>query len=166
MIAGIHRAALTGGGQVVVNTLGQLGRAASSERFKKEINPVDKASEAIFAFKPVTFRYKKGLDPAGTSEFGLVAEDVEKVNPDLVVRDNEGKPCSVRYDAVNAMLLNEFLKQQRRVAAVASRVEQLTAHVNEQNAQIEKMSEEFDMGEFSAGPIRSAGAALQVVNTP
>ena len=144
-ITGIHRAALTGGGQVVVNTLGQLGRAASSERFKEEIKPMDKASEAIFAFKPVTFRYKKGLDPAGTSQFGLVAEDVEKVNSDLVVRDNEGKPYSVRYDAVNAMLLNEFLKQHRRVAAVASRVVELTAHLNEQNAQIEKISEQFEV---------------------
>ena len=142
--AGIHGTALAGGGQVVVNTLGQLGRAASSKRFKQEIKPMDKASEAIFAFKPVTFRYKKGLDPVGTSQFGLVAEDVAKVNPDLVVHDNEGKPYSVRYDAVNVMLLNEFLKQHRRVAAAQSRVAQLTAHVNEQNAQIEKMNEQFE----------------------
>ena len=72
---------------------------------------MDKASEALFALKPVTFRYKKEIDPAGTSQFGLVAEEVEKVNPDLVVRDKEGKPYSVRYDQVNAMLLNEFLKE-------------------------------------------------------
>ena len=165
-IAGIHGTELTGGGQVVVNALGQLGRAASSERFKEEIKPMDKASEAILALRPVTFRYKKEIDPQGTLQFGLVAEEVEKVNPDLVVRDNEGKPYSVRHDAVNAMLLNEFLKQHRRVAAVASRVEQLTTHVNEQNAQIEKVSEQFEMSEFSAGPIRSGGPAPQVVNHP
>ena len=72
---------------------------------------MDRASEALFALQPVTFRYKKEIDPAGTSQFGLVAEDVEKVNPDLVARDKEGKPYSVRYDQVNAMLLNEFLKE-------------------------------------------------------
>ena len=84
-------------------------------RFKKEIKPMAKASEAIHALKPVTFRYKKGIDSQGIPQFGLVAEDVEKVNPDLVVRDNEGKPYSVRYDQVNAMLLNEFLKEHRKV---------------------------------------------------
>ncbi len=75
---------------------------------------MDKVSEALFALKPVTFRYKKEFDPASTSQFGLVAEDVEKVNPDLVVRDKEGKPYTVRYDQVNAMLLNEFLKEHRQ----------------------------------------------------
>ena len=76
---------------------------------------MDKASEAILALKPVTFRYKKEIDPAGIPQFGLVAEDVEKVNPDLVVRDKEGKPYTVRYEEVNAMLLNEFLKEHRKV---------------------------------------------------
>ncbi len=76
---------------------------------------MDKSSEALLALKPVTFRYKKDIDPAGTSQFGLVAEEVEKVNPDLVVRDKKGKPYTVRYDAVNAMLLNEFLKEHRTV---------------------------------------------------
>jgi hypothetical protein len=163
-IAGIHGAVLTGGGAVIVNNLGQMGRAASSERFKEEIKPMGKESETILGLRPVTFRYKKEIDPQGTLQFGLVAEEVEKVNPDLVVRDNEGKPYSVRYDAVNAMLLNEFLKQHRGVAAVASRVEQLKAHVNEQNAQIEEMGEQFEMNEFSAGPILRAGPALQVVS--
>jgi hypothetical protein len=165
-IAGIHGAVLAGGGQVVVNSVGQLGRAASSERFKEEIRPIGEESEAILALRPVTFRYKKEIDPRGMLQFGLVAEEVEKVNPNLVVRDSDGKPYTVRYDAVNAMLLNEFLKQHRRVAAVASRVEQLTAHVNEQNAQIEKMSEQFEMSEFSAGRIRTCGPAPQVVNNP
>ena len=79
---------------------------------------MDKASEAILALKPVTFRYKQELDPEGIPQFGLVAEDVEKVNPDLVVRDDEGKAYTVRYEAVNAMLLNEFLKEHRKVAGV------------------------------------------------
>ena len=86
----------------------------SSARFKDEIKPMGKASEALFALKPVTFRYKKEIDPAGTPQFGLVAEEVEEVNPDLVVRDKEGKPYSVRYEQVNAMLLNEFLKEHRK----------------------------------------------------
>ena len=76
---------------------------------------MDKASEAILALQPVTFYYKKEIDPTRTSQFGLVAEDVEKVNPALVMRDEQGKPYSVRYDKVNAMLLNEFLKEHRRV---------------------------------------------------
>ena len=79
------------------------------------IKPMDKASEAILSLKPVTFRYKKELDPEGIPQFGLVAEQVEKVNPDLVARDEQGKPYTVRYEAVNAMLLNEFLKEHRKV---------------------------------------------------
>jgi hypothetical protein len=93
---------------VVINSNNKLGTSTSSKRFKEEIKAMGKASEALPALKPVTFRYKKEVDPAGTSQFGLVAEDVEKVNPDLVVRDKEGKPYTVRYDQVNAMLLNEF----------------------------------------------------------
>ena len=96
---------------VLINSSGKLGTTTSSARFKDEIKPMDKASEALFALKPVAFRYKKDIDPAGTPQLGLVAEDVDKVNPDLVVRDKEGKPYSVRYDQVNAMLLNEFLKE-------------------------------------------------------
>ena len=84
---------------------------------------MEKASEALFALKPVAFRYKKDIDPAGTPQLGLVAEDVDKVNPDLVVRDKEGKPYSVRYDQVNAMLLNEFLKEHRRNREQESRMQ-------------------------------------------
>jgi len=94
---------------VLINSNDRLGTMTSSRRFKEEIKLMERASEALLALKPVTFRYKKNIDAAGTSQFGLVAEDVEKVNPDLIVRDKEGKPYSVRYDAVNAMLLNEFL---------------------------------------------------------
>src|SRR5262249_3549066 len=100
-IGNIFGATATGGVAVFINSSGQLGTATSSRRFKEEIKPMDKASEALFALAPVTFRYKKEIDAAGTSQFGLIAEEVEKVNPDLVVRDSEGKVFTVRYDAVN-----------------------------------------------------------------
>src|SRR5206468_5112497 len=112
-IAGISGVTVPGGVGVIVGTNGKLGTAVSSARFKDEIKPMDKASEAILALKPVTFRYKHELDPDGIPQFGLVAEQVEKVNPDLVARDDQGKVYSVRYEAVNAMLLNEFLKEHR-----------------------------------------------------
>ena len=105
---------------VFINSANKLGTTVSSKRFKEKIKPMDKASEALLALTPVTFRYKKEIDPAGRSQFGLVAEDVEKVNPDLVVRDKEGKPYSVRYDQVNAMLLNEFLKEHLKVEELKS----------------------------------------------
>src|SRR5439155_9329 len=114
-IAGISGTAVSGGVAVRVNSSGKLGTAPSSERFKEAIKPMDKASKAIFALKPVTFRYKKEIDPDRIPQFGLVAEQVEKVNPDLVARDEQGKPYTVRYEAVNAMLLNEFLKEHRKV---------------------------------------------------
>ena len=113
-IAGIRNAAVTGS-PVLVGMGGKLGVMMSSARFKEAIKPMDKVSEAILALKPVAFRYKKEIDADGTPQFGLVAEDVEKVNPDLVVRDAEGKVYSVRYEAVNTMLLNEFLKEPRKV---------------------------------------------------
>ena len=120
-IAGISGVAGTGP-HVVVN-------AASSARFKKAIKPMDHASQAIHRLEPVTFRYNEELDPNGIPQFGLIAEEVEKVNADLVVRDEEGKAMTVRYDAVNAMLLNEFLKEH-------SQVQQLKATVAQQQKQI------------------------------
>ena len=121
----------TGGIPVLINSNNKLGTSTSSERFKENIKPMDRASEALFDFKPVTFHYKKAIDPAGTSQLGLVAEDVEKVNPDLVVRDKEGNPYSVRYDQVNAMLLNEFLKEhsknQQQEATIARQQKQIEA---------------------------------------
>jgi len=101
-------------------------------------------SEALFALKPVTFHYKKEIDPARTSQFGLVAEEVEKVNPDLIVRDKEGKPYSVRYDQVNAMLLNEFLKAHRRMEEQDKGIEELTARLKQQAAQIQKVSAQLE----------------------
>jgi hypothetical protein len=104
-----------GGVPVLINSNNKLGTTTSSKRFKEDIKPMDRASEAVFDLKPVTFHYKKEVDPQRISQFGLVAEEVEKVRADLIVRDKEGKPYSVRYDQVNAMLLNEFLKEHRTV---------------------------------------------------
>jgi trimeric autotransporter adhesin len=101
-IAGISGVPVTGT-QVVVNSNGRLGVTGSSARFKKAVKPMDNASEAIHELEPVTFRYKEDIDPSGIPQFGLIAEEVEKVNPDLVVRDDEGKAYTVRYEAVNAM---------------------------------------------------------------
>jgi hypothetical protein len=96
-----------------------------------------RASEALFALKPVTFRYKKEIDSRSIPQFGLVAEEVEAVNPDLVVRDKEGKVNTVRYDAVNAMLLNEFLKARRQIDAQQKQIEALTASLQKVSAQLE-----------------------------
>jgi hypothetical protein len=140
------------GAAVYVNSNHRLGTLTSSSRFKDDIKPMEKLSEALFALKPVTFHYKKGIDPTGIQQFGLVAEDVEKVNPDLVVRDKEGKPYSVRYDQVNAMLLNEFLKERRNVqelkATLAQQQKEITAliaHIKEQDAKIQRVSDQFEM---------------------
>jgi Chaperone of endosialidase len=135
-IAGINGVAVTGTA-VVVDGSGQLGVAPSSKRFKEEIKPMDNKSDAILALKPVTFRYKKEIDPKSTAQFGLVAEEVENVNPDLVVRDTAGKPYSVRYDQVNAMLLNEFLKEHRKVEQLEKQVEALTAGLQKVSAQLQ-----------------------------
>jgi hypothetical protein len=119
---------------------GRLGTSTSSRRFKEKIKPMDHASETLFSLKPVAFCYKKEADSEGAegkSQFGLVAEDVEKVNPDLVVRDKEGKPYSVRYDQVNAMLLNEFLKEHREVQELKKQVAVLTAGLQKVSAQLE-----------------------------
>src|SRR5262249_14677332 len=118
-IAGINGVGVTGVA-VKVNAAGQLGTPPSSARFKDEIKPMGEASEAILGLKPVSFRYKKEIDPERAPQFGLVAEEVEKVNPDLVARDAKGKVYTVRYDAVNAMLLNEFLKEHRKVQKLES----------------------------------------------
>jgi hypothetical protein len=145
-IAGINAAPLTSGTAVAVGITadGQLGVRASSARFKEAIKPMDKASEAILDLKPVIFRYKKQLDPKSVPQFGLVAEEVAKVDPDLVVTDKQSKPFTVRYDEVNTMLLNEFLKEHQKVqelqATVARQEEQietLTSGLQKMSAQIE-----------------------------
>jgi Chaperone of endosialidase len=123
-IAGISGATVPTGVAVIVDANGQLGTTTSTARYKEAIRPMDKASEAVLALKPVTFHYKHELDPDSIPQFGLIAEDVEKVNPDLVVRDAEGKVNTVRYEAVNAMLLNEFLKEHRKVEDLQTTIEQ------------------------------------------
>ena len=136
-IAGISGQIASGGVQVFITGNGKLGTLTSSARFKDDIKPIANASESILALKPVSFRYKEEIDPEGIPQFGLVAEDVEEVNPDLVVRDNEGKPYSVRYEQVNAMLLNEFLKEHRKVEQLEKQVEALTAGLQKVSAQLE-----------------------------
>jgi trimeric autotransporter adhesin len=143
-IASIFGQTSADGVAVLINSNNKLGTATSSKRFKDDIKPMDKASEALFALKPVSFRYKKEIDSAGTSQLGLVAEEVEKVNPDLVVHDKEGKPYGVRYEQVNAMLLNEFLKEHRKVqkleanaALQQKQIEALTSGLDRVSAQLE-----------------------------
>jgi hypothetical protein len=143
-IAGITGAGVTGVA-VKINAAGQLGTAPSSARFKQNISLMDKASEAILALKPVTFRYKKELDPDGTPQFGLVAEEVEKVNPDLVARDADGKVYTVRYDAVNAMLLNEFLKAHRKMEEQQKEIDTLTTQLRKQATLIQKVSDKVEL---------------------
>jgi hypothetical protein len=144
-IASIFGQTSANGIPVLINASNKLGTATSSARFKRDIHDMDKASEALFALRPVAFRYKEEIDPVGISQLGLVAEDVEKVNPDLVVRDKEGKPYSVRYDQVNAMLLNEFLKEHRTVQEQEKKLEDLEAEMKEQRALIQKVSARLEM---------------------
>jgi trimeric autotransporter adhesin len=142
-IAGISGVAVSGN-PVVINASGKLGISTSSARYKQKIKSMDKTSEAILALRPVTFRYKDEIDPAGSLQFGLVAEEVEKVDPDLIARDADGKPYTVRYDAVNAMLLNEFLNDHRKVeeqgaiiAKQQKQIDALTAGLQKVSAQLE-----------------------------
>jgi len=134
----------SGGVAVFVNSNGRLGTSTSSRRFKEDIKPMGRASEAILALKPVTYHYKRELDADRIPQFGLVAEDVEKVNPDLIVHDKDGKPYSVRYEQVNAMLLNEFLKEHRKVekleAAVAKQQKDFQTTATQQQEQIEALT--------------------------
>jgi hypothetical protein len=130
-IAGISRTTISDGVAVMVNDKGQLGVMTSSARYKEAIRPMQEASDAILSLKPVTFRYKKELDPEAKPQFGLVAEQVAKVDPDLVVRDDNGKPYTVRYEAVNAMLLNEFLKEHQKVEAQGEEIAELKAAVKD-----------------------------------
>jgi hypothetical protein len=128
---------------VVISTEGQLGTMSSSRRFKDEIKPMDKTSETILALKPVTFHYKS--DRVGTPQFGLIAEEVAEVNPDLVVRDAKGEVYTVRYDAVNAMLLNEFLKEHRKVQELEAGMKVLAARLEKQEAQIQKVGAQLEV---------------------
>ena len=144
-IAGINGTPITGA-QIGVTSDGQLGvLATSSARFKNEIKPMDKVSETILALKPVTFHYKKEIDPKGIIQFGLVAEEVEKVNSALITRDRDGKPYTVRYDAVNAMLLNEFLKEHQKVEAQGATITRLEKQVEALSAGLRKVSAQLEL---------------------
>jgi hypothetical protein len=141
-VAGIYGKTVASGTKVgvMIDSTGKLGTVVSSARFKNQIKPMDKASEAILALKPVTFRYKEELDPDGVPQFGLIAEEVEKVNPDLVVRDEDGKVNTVRYEVVNAMLLNEFLKEHRKVEELRAIIAKQDATNTHQQKQIEALT--------------------------
>ena len=143
-IAGIVGVPVGAARSVGVTTDGQLGVKPSSARFKEAIEPMNKASEALLNLKPVTFRYKKELDPKGVRRFGLVAEAVAKVDPDLVDLDANGKPFTVRYDEVNAMLLNEFLKEHRKVEEQGAEIAELRAALARQAAVLQKVSERLE----------------------
>jgi len=177
-IAGIYGVTVSRGIGVIIDSTGHLGTTTSSARYKDNIKPMDKASEAILALQPVTFRYKQELDPDQIPQFGLVAEQVAKVNPDLVAFDGEGIPYTVRYEAVNAMLLNEFLKahkkgeeQGRKIAeqnrhgqeqdatigqlksAIAQQqkeIEALTAGLKKQAAQVQKVSDQLELSKAAS----------------
>ena len=139
-LAGIYQTNIANGLVVKVDSDGHLGTVGSSERFKDAIKPMDRASEAILALKPVTFRYKKELDPEGIPQFGLVAEEVEKVNPALITRDADGKVYTVRYDAVNAMLLNEFLKEHHAFVKEQRKIEQQDVTITQLKKQVDALT--------------------------
>jgi hypothetical protein len=177
-VRNINNTSVSGGGTdtVTINlTTGLLGHATSSRRYKEDINPMDNASQALFALKPVTFRYKKDIDKSQILDYGLIAEDVAKVDPNLAIRDRNGQIESVRYGAINAMLLNEFLKEHKKVeeqratiaelkstvaqqrkdfeATIAQQqrgMEAVTARLNEQGAQIQKVSAELEVSKPAA----------------
>jgi hypothetical protein len=145
-IWGIHGTTVANGVPVLISpSTSQLGTTTSSARYKENIQPMDKTSEAVLSLKPVTFRYKKELDPDSIPQFGLVAEQVEKVDPDLVVRDDDGKPYSVRYEAVNAMLLNEFLKEHQKVEKLQAALEAVNKRLGEQDTKIQRISEQSEL---------------------
>jgi hypothetical protein len=176
-IAGVSGQTASGGVGVFINGNGKLGTLTSSARFKEDIKPMDKASELIFSLKPVTFRYKKAIDASGIPQFGLVAEHVTKVNPDLVVLDKEGKPYTVRYEAVNAMLLNEFLKEHRQVQAqertlreqdamiaeLRNGLQSVVAQLKEQDSKIQRVSARLATASPSSGGLELQTAPAQTV---
>jgi len=167
------RGATVGNGDgvnVIVDSDGQLGTSNSSRRFKKDIKSMDQTSEAILALKPVTFHYKN-LDSKkaeNTPQFGLIAEEVAEINPDLVVRDADGEPFTVRYDAVNAMLLNEFLKEHKKVEEQQTNIAQLNSEVANQAAMIAQQQKGMEVLtaqlKEQAAQIQKVSAQIEVSN--
>jgi hypothetical protein len=163
-IRGISGATASGGAAVFVNGNGKLGTMTSSARFKEEIKPMGDASELILALRPVSFRYKKEIDPARLPQFGLIAEDVKRVNPDLVTRDGEGRVSSVRYEQINAMLLNEFLKEHHKVqqleanaAEEQKEINVLRSELKEQRTLIQKVNEKLELNKPAPQTVTTAG---------
>jgi septal ring factor EnvC (AmiA/AmiB activator) len=149
---------------VLIDSAGKLGTTTgSSRRFKKEIKPMNSASESILALKPVTFHYKS--DNTNTPQFGLIAEEVAEVNPDLVVRDKNGEIYTVRYDAVNAMLLNEFLKEHKKVEAQQATIAELKSTVAQQGADFETATaQQHKQIEALAASVKEQAAQIQGVS--
>jgi len=142
---------------VTVTSAGRLGRGnISSRRYKHDIKPMAKTSEALFGLKPASFRYNKEYDATQTLAFGLIAEEVAEVYPDLVGRNARGQPESVRYDQINAMLLNEFLKEHRTVQELKREIAGLSAKIKEQDSRIEKVN---DLLELSKGAPRTIASS-------
>jgi hypothetical protein len=160
-IRNINTTSVNGGGAdtVTIDLLngGLLGHASSSARYKKDIKPMDKASEVLYALKPVSFHYKQEVDKNQSLDYGLIAEDVAKIDPNLAIRDGMGQIESVRYNAVNAMLLNEFLKEHRKVQDQQSEIDSLKAELKEQKALIQKVNDKVEL---------NARAARTVANRP
>jgi len=160
---------------VKIDSLGKLGTEVSSKRFKRDIKPMGQGSEAVLALKPVTFHYND--DNTNTPQFGLIAEEVADVNPDLVVRDKEGNPYTVRYDAVNAMLLNEFLKEHKKVEEQAREIREQKAAINRLGKTVEtalarieehelktrRVNEQNEINQIATRRIRRAGPMLHIV---
>ena len=147
-IRNIQNTIISGGGTdyVTINlATGLLGHLTSARRYKENIQPMDKASEALYQLKPVTYRFKKEIDPSQSVEYGLVAEEVAQVDPNLAIHDGKGQIESVRYMAINVMLLNEFLKEHRKNEEQQRQIEVLTAQLKEQSAQIEKVTAQLEL---------------------
>jgi Chaperone of endosialidase len=175
-ISNIFGAPVGGDGvPVSIDSSGKLGTFTSSRRYKKDIKPIHNASEAILSLKPVTFHYK--TDKVNTEQFGLIAEEVAEVNPDLVVRDKNGELLTVRYEAVNAMLLNEFIKEHNKVEQqtreirdqkavinrLANRLEMALARIEEQDLKIRRVNEQIEVNQFATGRIRRDGPMRHIV---
>jgi trimeric autotransporter adhesin len=133
------------GRAVYVNADNKIGTLSSSRRFKHDIHPMDTSSESLFSLKPVTFRYNKDADPSQVLSFGLIAEEVAQVSPELITRDEEGKPQTVRYEAVNAMLLNEFLKAHKTIAELKSTIAQQQRAIEQLTTQMQKVSAQVQL---------------------
>jgi len=165
-IGNIGSTAQANGVFVTVGAGGKLGFQVSSRRYKDDIKPMDRASEALFALKPVSFRYKQEIDPARSPDFGLIAEDVATVNPDLVARDEEGKIVTVRYQAVNAMLLNEFLKEHKKVEEQQASIADLKSTVAQQKNDFQaKVAHQQEQIEALTAGLQKVSAQLEVSKT-